>query len=251
MTRHLRTHGARKAVIATGPVIAPDAQLVQAAADAPGVSGIDLVARVTCAEPYDFSTEGRWRVVAIDAGIKTNILRNLTSRGCHVTVVPASFSPQQIMALRPQGLFVSNGPGDPDTVGYLIDTLRQLLGRLPIFGICLGHQVLALAAGATCFKLKFGHHGGNHPVQDLETGKVAITAQNHGFAVSADSLPEDWQLTHVNLNDRTVEGMQHRRLPVFSIQYHPEAAPGPHDATYLFDRFIALMQGAGASQGAA
>jgi carbamoyl-phosphate synthase small subunit len=180
-------------------------------------------------------------VVAYDCGIKRNILRQLVASGCRVTVVPASTSVADVLALGPDGVFLSNGPGDPESVPYLLSNVRSLLGRVPIFGICLGHQVLALALGARTYKLKFGHHGSNHPVRNLRTGQIAITAQNHNFAVGVDSLPGDVELTHVNLYDHTVEGLCHRRLSMFSVQYHPEAAPGPHDANPLFGEFVRMM----------
>lgn len=184
----------------------------------------------------------RYRVVAIDCGIKYNILRQLVSVGCDVLVVPASTTAAEILAYNPDGILIGNGPGDPEGLPYLIETTRQLVGTRPIFGICLGHQILGLALGGRTYKLKFGHHGANHPVKELRTGKVEITTQNHGFAVDIDSIPGgEVELTHVNLNDGTVEGMRHRRLPLFSVQYHPEASPGPHDSRYLFHRFIALM----------
>jgi len=184
----------------------------------------------------------RYRVVAYDFGIKQNILRLLADHGCQVTVVPGQTSAEDVLALEPDGVFLSNGPGDPEPVTYAIANIRKLLGRVPIFGICLGHQLCGLALGGRTYKLKFGHHGSNHPVKNLLTGKVEITAQNHGFAVDPDSLPSsDVEITHLNLNDFTNEGLRHRSLPLFSVQYHPEASPGPHDARYLFDDFIALM----------
>ena len=189
--------------------------------------------------------EGRYRVVAYDYGIKQNILRLLVDHGCDVTVVPAQTSAADVLALKPHGVFLSNGPGDPEPILYAVENIRKLLGRVPIFGICLGHQLCGLALGGRTFKLKFGHHGSNHPVKNLITQKVEITAQNHGFCVDPDSLPSsDVEITHVNLNDHTNEGMRHRSLPLFSVQYHPEASPGPHDARYLFDDFIAMMKGA-------
>jgi carbamoyl-phosphate synthase small subunit len=192
-------------------------------------------------------------VVAYDCGIKWNILRQLVQSGCEVTVVPASTPAAGVLKLDPDGIFLSNGPGDPEGVPYLIAAVRDLIGKRPIFGICLGHQIIGLALGGRTYKLKFGHHGGNQPVKDLATGKVEITAQNHGFALDMQSFrdasreamhgePEDVVLTHVNLNDNTCEGLMHRRLPVFSAQYHPEASPGPHDARYLFARFVGLME---------
>ncbi|MGA8676276.1 MAG: glutamine-hydrolyzing carbamoyl-phosphate synthase small subunit [Candidatus Acidiferrales bacterium] len=187
----------------------------------------------------------RHRVVAYDFGIKQNILRLLVDHNCDVTVVPAGTSASDVLALKPDGVFLSNGPGDPEPIGYAVENIRRLLGRVPIFGICLGHQLCGLALGGRTFKLKFGHHGSNHPVKNLLTQKVEITAQNHGFCVDPESLPSsDVEITHVNLNDHTNEGMRHRSLPLFSVQYHPEASPGPHDARYLFDDFISLMNDA-------
>jgi len=186
---------------------------------------------------------GRYRVVAYDYGIKQNILRLLVDHGCDVTVVPAKTSAEDVLAMKPQGVFLSNGPGDPEPATYAIENIRKLLGRAPIFGICLGHQLCGLALGGKTFKLKFGHHGANHPVKNLLTEKVEITSQNHGFCVDPDSLPSsDVEITHLNLNDHTNEGLRHRSAPLFSVQYHPEASPGPHDARYLFDDFIALMR---------
>jgi carbamoyl-phosphate synthase small subunit len=186
---------------------------------------------------------GRYKVVAYDYGIKQNILRLFVDHGCDVTVVPAKTSAEDVLALKPQGVFLSNGPGDPEPATYAIENIRKLTGRVPIFGICLGHQLCGLALGGKTFKLKFGHHGSNHPVKNLRTEKVEITAQNHGFCVDPESLPSsDVEITHVNLNDHTNEGMRHRSLPLFSVQYHPEASPGPHDARYLFDDFIAMMK---------
>ena len=184
----------------------------------------------------------RFKVVAYDFGIKRNILRRLAHVGCDLTVVPAGTSAEDVMSLKPDGVFLSNGPGDPEPLGYQAAQMRKLMGKTPIFGICLGHQILGLALGGKTFKLKFGHRGGNHPVLNKITNKVEITAQNHGFAVDPDSLNQnDIELTHINLNDNTLEGLRHRNLPLFCVQYHPEAAPGPHDSQYLFDDFVQLM----------
>ena len=266
LVRHLRDHGAQDGIIST--VNSNPAELVAKAKASPGLIGVDLVKNVTCDEAYDWN-QGMWGlsggykqrdggkitkrrgkasfaapnyfVVAYDFGIKYNILRNLAESGCQVKVVPASMPAEAVLALNPDGIFLSNGPGDPDAVPYAKDNVQKLIGKKPIFGICLGHQIMGLALGGKTFKLKFGHHGGNQPVMDLTTRKVEITAQNHGFAVDADSLGGAVQVTHLNLNDNTVEGLAHRELPIFSIQYHPESSPGPHDADYLFKRFTDMM----------
>ena len=266
LVRHLRDYGAQSGVIST--TATPIDDLVARARAAPGLVGQDLVRNVSCREAYDWN-EGMWQlvggykerdgsspakrsrkgsfsapkyfVVAYDFGIKYNILRNLAESGCQVRVVPASTPASDVLALRPDGIFLSNGPGDPDAVPYAKANVQQLIGKKPIFGICLGHQILGLALGGKTYKLKFGHHGANQPVMDLTTRKVEITSQNHGFAVDADSLGGAAELTHVNLNDNTVEGLAHRDLPIFSVQYHPESSPGPHDANYLFKRFTDMM----------
>ena len=269
LVRHLRDHGSQEGIISTASDSVDD--LIARAKASPGLVGIDLVCNVTCAAPYDWD-EGKWElgegykhraaqtedtkkrksktgsfsspafsVVAYDYGIKYNILRNLAESGCRVRVVPASTPAEDVLALDPDGIFLSNGPGDPDAVPYAKENVEKLIGKKPIFGICLGHQIMGLALGGKTYKLKFGHHGGNQPVMDLTTRKVEITAQNHGFAVDADSLKGAAELTHVNLNDNTVEGLAHRELPIFSVQYHPESSPGPHDANYLFKRFTDLM----------
>ncbi len=257
LTRHIRTAGAMKAVLSSEDL--DEKRLIQKARDSRGLVGIDLVKEVTCAKPYSWNefvrspaaaqSQGRpdreiqpYRVAAIDCGIKYNILRLLAAAGCDVTVVPAGTSAQEIAALKPSGVFLSNGPGDPAAVPYVVETVRRLMLDYPVFGICLGHQMLGLACGGATYKLKFGHRGGNQPVQYLPTGKVAITSQNHGFCVDLGSINQDEvELTHINLNDRTVEGMRHKKYPVFSIQYHPESSPGPHDARYLFNEFVQLM----------
>ena len=240
LTRMIRTRGAMIGIISTqGHDIKSLLKKVQAA---PKMTGQDLVKVVTTAKPYEWSKKGNFNVVALDFGIKTNILRCLEETGCQVTVLPATAKPEDILSRNPDGLFLSNGPGDPAAVTYAIDTVKKVLGKLPIFGICLGHQILGLAFDGKTYKLKFGHRGANQPVMDLTTNKVEITSQNHGFAVDMDSLnPEEVELTHINLNDKTVEGMRHKKLPVFSVQYHPEASPGPHDSRYLFERFSNLM----------
>ena len=241
LTKHLREHGAKKGVISTRDL--DEKSLIRKAASSPGLVGRDLIKEVMCQKAYDWNKEGKFRVVAIDSGIKHNILRNLALRDCHVTVVPATATKNDIQALKPHGLFLSNGPGDPEALPYIVETVKGLLGQLPIFGICLGHQILGQAFGGKTFKMKFGHHGGNQPVKDLQSGCVHITAQNHGFAVDMNSFSDkNIVMTHVNLNDNTCEGMEHKKLPVFSVQYHPEAAPGPHDATHHFDRFIEMMR---------
>jgi carbamoyl-phosphate synthase small subunit len=255
LTRHIRTRGAMRGAISATD-LDPDSLLARVQAS-PGLIGRDLVCEVTCGGPYAWG-DGEWRwptgyakgigdsrqrfcVVAYDFGIKRNILRKLVNGGCDVTVVPASTTAAAALKLNPDGIFLSNGPGDPEGVPYAIEAVRQLIGVKPIFGICLGHQILGLALGGKTYKLKFGHRGGNQPVMHLPTGKVEITAQNHGFAVDAASLPAEVEVTHLNLNDRTVEGMCHRELPVFSVQYHPEASPGPHDSWYLFERFRTML----------
>ncbi len=262
LTRVLRSAGVMRGVIATGP--ADPHELIEKARAIPKMEGADLVSGVTCASPYEWNarasqwgaadhdefgvmperkTSRRLRVAAYDFGVKFNILRRLTAYGCDVTVYPASTPAADVLASKPDGVFLSNGPGDPAAVPYAIENVKGVLAAdVPVFGICLGHQILGLASGATTFKLKFGHRGGNHPVKDHASGKVEITAQNHGFAVDPESLPSGLAVTHTNLYDGTVEGFRHVSRPVFSVQYHPEASPGPHDADYLFRQFIDAME---------
>lgn len=271
LTRHIRATGAMRGIISTEDDSVE--RLREKARAAPEMEGQDLTRVVTCEEPYHWSAgsdpwradSGEWRtkraqaepgmanqplaptgeplyVVAYDFGLKRTILRRLVDHGCRVTVVPSTTPAAEVLALRPDGVFYSNGPGDPAAATYAVETLTGLLGRVPVFGICLGHQLMGLALGGRTFKLPFGHHGTNHPVRHIPTGCVEITSQNHGFAVDPASLPGDVEVTHINLNDQTVEGLRHRSIPAFSVQYHPEAGPGPHDATYLFSDFVRMMR---------
>ena len=261
LVRHLRSQGAMRGAVSS---VNTDAdRLIEMARTSPSMNGADLVRYVTCPERYQWeeSLNDAWfplsrlprdpssvarHVVVLDYGIKRNTLRALVGRGCRVTIVPAQTSTEEILALKPDGILLSNGPGDPAAVTYAIETVRGLLGRLPIMGICLGHQILGLALGGETFKLKFGHRGGNQPVKNLVTGRVEITTHNHGFAVRAESLPKNVKVTHMNLNDQCVEGLRAVDQKAFSVQFHPEAAPGPHDAMSLFDEFTALMEPANA-----
>src|SRR4051812_39478085 len=254
LVRRLRVRGAMTGVLSTAEL--GEVALVQKARSAPNIVGRDLARTVMPQAPFEWK-EGfnspfasqefepvrrRHRVVAMDFGMKWNILRCLTQIGCDVTVVPGSASAKQILDLDPEGIFISNGPGDPEPLTYAAETIRQLVGKKPLFGICLGHQLLGLALGGKTFKLKFGHRGVNQPVLNKVTGRVEITSQNHGFAVATESLPKDVEPTHINLNDQTLEGMRHTKYPVYSVQYHPEAAAGPHDSSYLFDEFRKSME---------
>jgi carbamoyl-phosphate synthase small subunit len=246
VVRQIRTKGALRGVISSIDLDEP--RLVARAREIPGMAGLDLASSVSCTAAYrrdlPASRSGlrTFRVVAYDFGIKGSILKRLVRAGCSVTVVPAQTKAEDVLDLHPDGIFLSNGPGDPEPIRYAVENTRRLLGRIPIFGVCLGHQLMGLALGGRTYKLKFGHRGGNHPVKNLVSGQVEITAHNHGFAVDAESLNQGViELTHINLNDQTLEGIRHRSLPAFSVQYHPEASPGPHDSHYLFEDFTRLM----------
>jgi carbamoyl-phosphate synthase small subunit len=247
LTRKIRNEGAMRGIISSDPARTTD-DLLSEVRRAPSMSGLDLVQHVSTSAPFAFEEHPatpRKRVAVYDYGVKRNILRQLVRHGCDVTVFPATTTAEEILAQRFDGVVLSNGPGDPEPVTYAQENIRRLVGKLPIFGICLGHQLLGLALGGRTYKLKFGHRGGNHPVKDLRSGRVEITAQNHGFAVDPDSLPDhDVELTHINLNDQTLEGFRHRNEPVIAVQYHPEAAPGPHDSFYLFGDFMKLIDDA-------
>lgn len=246
LVRHLRTRGALRCMISTVD-LTPES-LVEKARSLPVMTGRDLASRVSSTESHEWPeqpapADTKFHVLAYDFGIKENILHQLVQQGFQVTVVPAKTTAQEVEQLRPDGIFLSNGPGDPEPVIHSVRTIQKLLGRVPIFGICLGHQLLSLALGGRTYKLKFGHHGANHPVKNLQNQRVEITSQNHGFCVDPQTLdPEQVEITHLNLNDGTVEGLRHRRFPAFSVQYHPESSPGPHDSRYLFEEFRRLMR---------
>ncbi len=241
LVRHIRQRGAMRGILSKGDNTLE--YLKEKVLGHPTMAGSDYVQKVTVKEAYSWTAQkSKFKVVAFDFGIKNNILKCLASRGCDMTVVPAATSAEDVLNLNPDGIFLSNGPGDPETLQYIVDNVSKLIGEKPIFGICLGHQILGLALGGKTFKLKFGHRGGNHPVKNLITNRIEITAHNHGFSVDPESLKDsEIQLTHLNLNDQTLEGFRHRYLPVSSVQYHPEASPGPHDSLYLFDDFISTM----------
>ncbi|PIQ88429.1 MAG: carbamoyl phosphate synthase small subunit [Candidatus Omnitrophica bacterium CG11_big_fil_rev_8_21_14_0_20_42_13] len=241
LTKHIRLKGAMKAVISTEDLDIKS--LVKKAKASRGLDGVDLVKEVIYDKPFEWNAKGRYKVAVLDCGVKFNILRRLEERNCKVVVLPADASADEILKLKPHGLLLSNGPGDPAAVTYVVSSLKKLIGKIPIFGICLGNQMLGLALGGKTYKLKFGHHGGNHPVKDLRTGRISITVQNHGFCVDIDTLKKnDIEITHINLNDNTLEGIRHKKYPLFSVQFHPEYGPGPHDAQYLFDEFIDLVK---------
>ncbi len=254
ITRKIRAGGAQKCVISTEDT--DPKSLLKKVRNSPGIVGLDLVTQVSCEKPYQW-TEGNagWkatgaktapgqppRVVVYDFGIKRSILKNLIDMGCRVTVVPAQTAPEDVLALKPDGVFLSNGPGDPEGIEYAAKSMADIIGKVPVFGICLGHQIISLALGGKTFKMKFGHRGANHPVKRLNDGKVEITSQNHGFAVEPDSLASGTEITHINLNDGTVEGIENRGKLVSAVQYHPESSPGPHDSSYLFDGFLQMMK---------
>lgn len=250
LVRHIRDKGAMRAAISTVDLDANS--LLEKVLASPAMANRELASSVTVEESYEYEAETRpvgsvsepiYHVVAFDFGVKTNSLREIAKLGCRITVVPADTSAADALALKPDGIFLSNGPGDPASMTKVVNEIKKLTtSQTPMFGICLGHQLIGSAFGGSTYKLKFGHRGGNQPVKDLTTGKIEITAHNHGFAVNADSLPTDVEVTHINLNDQTVAGLRHKTLPVFSVQYHPESAPGPHDSEYLFERFVDLMK---------
>ena len=241
LTLHLREHGAQKAYLHVSDEEISEAEAIKRAQEWEGLDGQDYASKVSDPNGYEFSTEGDLNVVALDFGIKTNILRNLAAQGMKVTVLPITATYEQVMAKKPDGVFLSNGPADPNSLPQVYNMVKKLLGTVPLMGICLGNQLLGLALGAKVSKLKFGHHGCNHPVKNLKTGAVEITSQNHNYAIDEATLPADVEVSHINLNDNTVEGIRHKKLPAFSVQYHPESAPGPNDSLYLFSEFKQMI----------
>ncbi len=245
LTKHIRLQGAMKAVISTEDL--DPASLTKKAEKSEGLVGKDLIKDITCQESFEWSelktNSKKYNIVVVDCGVKYNILRKLEEQNCRVTVVSANTSAEDILKLNPDGIMISNGPGDPEGIPYVAENVKKLIGKKPIFGICMGHHMITMALGGEMYKLKFGHHGGNHPVKDLETGKIFISVQNHGFCCDIDSLGKDKvEITHINLNDNTLEGIRHKEYPLFSVQFHPEAAPGPHDTDYLFENFVKMIE---------
>ena len=242
LTLHLREHGAQKAYLHVSDEEMSEEEAIKKAQEWEGLDGQDYASKVSDPNGYELTTEGDLNIVALDFGIKINILRNLVNQGMKVTVLPITATYEQIMAKNPDGVFLSNGPADPNSLPQVVAVVKQLLGKVPLMGICLGNQLLGLALGANVSKLKFGHHGCNHPVKNVKTGAVEITSQNHNYAIDAITLPEEVEVTHINLNDNTVEGIRHTQLPAFSVQYHPESAPGPNDSLYLFAEFRQMIE---------
>lgn len=242
LTILLRSLGTQKAYMHCSEKEISEEEAIRKAQEWSGLDNQDYAAKVSCEKSYVWNKDGKYKIIALDFGVKYNILRMLAANDMQVTVVPASTTAEEIMAMKPDGVFLSNGPADPSAVKYAIECARELIGKIPLMGICLGHQILGIASGCKCERLKFGHHGCNHPVKNLATNKVEITSQNHNFALTMDNLPEELEITHINLNDQTVEGIRHKSAPMFSVQYHPEAAPGPHDSEYLFNQFLQLLE---------
>ena len=242
LTIHLRDHGAQKTYLHVDGTEMSEADAIKKAQEWEGLDGQDYASKVSDPNGYEFNTEGKYHIVALDFGIKTNILRNLAAQDMRITVMPIGTSYEKIMEQKPDGVFLSNGPADPNSLPQVYNMVKQLLGKIPLMGICLGNQLLGLALGAKVSKLKFGHHGCNHPVKNLLTGAVEITSQNHNYAIDEKSLPADVEVTHINLNDNTVEGIRHKKFPAFSVQYHPESAPGPNDSMYLFEEFKKMIE---------